>query len=41
VFNQSSNILLTPGTKSVEHLRENLGAADIELAAAEFKALAG
>ena len=35
----SENILLIPGTSSVEHLHENLKAADIELTDEEFESL--
>jgi pyridoxine 4-dehydrogenase len=31
LLHRSENILLIPGTSSVEHLRENLGAAELEL----------
>jgi aryl-alcohol dehydrogenase-like predicted oxidoreductase len=40
LLKRSSNILLIPGTKSVEHLKENLKAAEIELTQAEFESLA-
>jgi len=40
LLKRSSNILLIPGTKSVEHLKENLKAAEIELTEAEFESLA-
>jgi pyridoxine 4-dehydrogenase len=36
---RASNILLIPGTSSLEHLKENLGAADIELSEEDFAAL--
>jgi pyridoxine 4-dehydrogenase len=36
---RASNILLIPGTSSLEHLKENLGAADIELSDEDFAAL--
>lgn len=36
---RSSNILLIPGTSSLEHLNENLGAANIELSDEDFAAL--
>ena len=39
LLQRSPNILLIPGTSSVEHLRENLAAAEIELAAEALKAL--
>ena len=31
LFQRSSNILLIPGTSSLDHLRENLQAATIEI----------
>ncbi len=40
LLKRSSNILLIPGTKSVEHLKENLAAAEIELTDEEFESLA-
>ncbi|MGQ7855593.1 aldo/keto reductase [Pedobacter sp. WC2501] len=40
LLKRSSNILLIPGTKSVEHLKENLKATEIELTEAEFESLA-
>jgi pyridoxine 4-dehydrogenase len=40
LLKRSSNILLIPGTKSVDHLKENLKAAEIELTEAEFESLA-
>jgi pyridoxine 4-dehydrogenase len=40
LLKRSSNILLIPGTKSVDHLKENLKAAEIELTDAEFESLA-
>jgi len=40
LLKRSPNILLIPGTKSVEHLKENLKAAEIELTEAEFQSLA-
>ncbi|MCX2494495.1 aldo/keto reductase [Pedobacter sp. PF22-3] len=40
LLKRSSNILLIPGTKSVEHLKENLKAAEIELTEEEFESLA-
>lgn len=39
LLKRSDNILLIPGTKSVEHLEENLKAADINLSDEEFAAL--
>ncbi len=39
LLKRSSNILLIPGTKSVEHLKENLKAAEIELTEEEFESL--
>jgi len=39
LLKRSSNILLIPGTKSLDHLQENLGATDIELSDADFEAL--
>jgi pyridoxine 4-dehydrogenase len=39
LLRHSENILLIPGTKSVQHLRENIGAAKIELTEEEFKIL--
>ncbi|HYQ14744.1 MAG TPA: aldo/keto reductase family oxidoreductase [Polyangiaceae bacterium] len=39
LLRRSPNILLIPGTSSVEHLRENLDAAELELPAAAMKAL--
>lgn len=39
LLRRSPNILLIPGTSSVEHLRENLAAAEIELPADAMKAL--
>ena len=38
---RSANILLIPGTSSAEHLRENLAAVDLELAAHALSALDG
>lgn len=38
---RSKNILLIPGTSSVEHLRENLAAADLQLAANTLSTLNG
>jgi pyridoxine 4-dehydrogenase len=40
LLKRSSNILLIPGTKSVDHLKENLKATEIELTDAEFESLA-
>lgn len=40
LLKRSSNILLIPGTKSVEHLKENLKASEIELTEEEFESLA-
>ena len=39
LLRRSPNILLIPGTKSVEHLHENLKAADIQLTDEEFDQL--
>ena len=39
LLKRSENILLIPGTSSVEHLHENLKAADIELTDEEFESL--
>jgi pyridoxine 4-dehydrogenase len=39
LLKRSSTTLPIPGTLSVEHLKENLAALDIELSDAEFKAL--
>ena len=39
LLKRSPNILLIPGTKSLEHLQENLAAADIELTDEEFEEL--
>lgn len=39
LLRRSPNILLIPGTSSVEHLRENLAAADLELSDNAMKAL--
>jgi pyridoxine 4-dehydrogenase len=41
LLKRSPNILLIPGTKSVDHLQENLKAADIELSEEDFEALSG
>jgi aryl-alcohol dehydrogenase-like predicted oxidoreductase len=40
LLRRSPAILPIPGTLSIEHLRENLGALDIELADDEYDALA-
>ena len=40
LLKRSSNILLIPGTKSVEHLKENLKAIEIDLTDEEFNSLA-
>jgi pyridoxine 4-dehydrogenase len=40
LLKRSPNILLIPGTKSVQHLQENLKAADIELSDEEYETLA-
>lgn len=39
LLKRSPNILLIPGTSSIEHLQENLKAADIELSKEEFEQL--
>lgn len=39
LLNHSDNILLIPGTSSVDHLEENMGAASIELDEADTKLL--
>ncbi|MBV9731451.1 MAG: aldo/keto reductase, partial [Verrucomicrobia bacterium] len=39
LLHRSPNILLIPGTSSVEHLRENLAAAELTLPAAALKVL--
>lgn len=39
LLQRSSNILLIPGTSSVEHLRENLAAAELTLPPDAFKVL--
>jgi len=39
LLKRSENILLIPGTKSVEHLKENLKASEIELSDEEFSSL--
>ncbi|RYG34015.1 MAG: oxidoreductase, partial [Chitinophagaceae bacterium] len=36
LLKRAENILLIPGTSSVEHLQENMKAADIELSDEEF-----
>ncbi|RWC97027.1 MAG: aldo/keto reductase family oxidoreductase [Mesorhizobium sp.] len=41
LLRRSPNILLIPGTSSVEHLRENLAAAELELSAAVLDELEG
>ncbi|TKB14123.1 MAG: aldo/keto reductase family oxidoreductase [Mesorhizobium sp.] len=41
LLNRSPNILLIPGTSSVEHLRENLAAAELELSADVLSELDG
>ncbi|UCI05929.1 aldo/keto reductase family oxidoreductase [Mesorhizobium sp. B1-1-8] len=41
LLQRSPNILLIPGTSSVEHLRENLAAADLELSAEVLSELDG
>ncbi|RVD31561.1 aldo/keto reductase family oxidoreductase [Mesorhizobium sp. M4B.F.Ca.ET.017.02.2.1] len=41
LLRRSPNILLIPGTSSVEHLRENLAAAELELSAAVLQELEG
>ena len=41
LLHRSPNILLIPGTSSVEHLRENLAAAELELDAETLKELDG
>lgn len=40
LLKRSPNILLIPGTKSVDHLKENLEATEIELTEEEFESLA-
>jgi pyridoxine 4-dehydrogenase len=40
LLKRSPNILLIPGTSSVEHLQENLKAGDVDLSDEDFKALA-
>jgi pyridoxine 4-dehydrogenase len=39
LLHRSSNILLIPGTSSVEHLRENLAAAELTLSPDALKVL--
>jgi pyridoxine 4-dehydrogenase len=39
LLKRADNILLIPGTSSLEHLNENMGAADIELTEDEFQEL--
>jgi pyridoxine 4-dehydrogenase len=39
LLHRSPNILLIPGTSSIEHLRENLGAATLQLSAGAMAAL--
>ncbi|SFD18056.1 Predicted oxidoreductase [Chitinophaga sp. CF118] len=39
LLKRSANILLIPGTKSLEHLKENMAAANIELSEEEFTEL--
>ncbi|MBW8688038.1 aldo/keto reductase [Chitinophaga rhizophila] len=39
LLQRADNILLIPGTKSIQHLEENLKAADIELTEEEFEQL--
>jgi pyridoxine 4-dehydrogenase len=39
LLQRSPNILLIPGTSSVEHLRENLGAAKLQLPSATIASL--
>jgi aryl-alcohol dehydrogenase-like predicted oxidoreductase len=39
LLQRSPNVLLIPGTSSVDHLRENLAVADLELPAAEVEQL--
>lgn len=41
LLKRSPNILLIPGTSSLDHLHENLGAGKIELSDEDFKTLAG
>ncbi len=39
LLRRAPNVLLIPGTSSVEHLRENLAAAELELPSDAMKAL--
>ena len=39
LLKRSSNILLIPGTSSLEHLKENLNAVNIELSDEDFNTL--
>jgi pyridoxine 4-dehydrogenase len=41
LLKRSENILLIPGTKSIDHLQENLKATNIELTDEEFQSLSG
>ena len=41
LLRRSPNILPIPGTLSIEHVRENVGALDVELTDEEFDALSG
>ncbi|MBZ9885829.1 aldo/keto reductase family oxidoreductase [Mesorhizobium sp. CA10] len=41
LLQRSPNILLIPGTSSIEHLRENLAAAELELSGAVLRELEG
>ena len=41
LLRRAPNILLIPGTSSVEHLRENLAAAELELPADVLSELEG
>jgi len=41
LLRRSPNVLLIPGTSSVEHLRENLAAAEIELSPETLAELEG
>ena len=41
LLHRSSNILLIPGTSSVEHLRENVAAAELTLPVDALKVLDG
>jgi aryl-alcohol dehydrogenase-like predicted oxidoreductase len=40
LLRRADNILLIPGTKSLQHLHENMKAAEIALSAEEFEELA-